>query len=171
VIANGHTVVFRSWSENYYYGPPNYTHAILSVQPLDGQPDVGNSKFVKWQNWPKTKRETGVNLISPDEWGALIEAMPVAGKLKPGETITAPKIVIPGAQADDPRTPLVDERLPRVVSPSYTFPGGSPRPSPSPSPTPPPLPPASPSPSPTQPLIPDRSYQFKWNSVQIGHQE
>ena len=126
VIANGGKVAFRLWSETYYYGTPDYTHQVLSVQPLYGQPDSLNPKFVKWQNWPKAKREAAVNLISPEEWGVLIQAMPVAGKLNPGQTVRSPFIVVPGEETDDPNTPLIDERLPRVVTPSFTLPGGSP---------------------------------------------
>jgi hypothetical protein len=151
VIAAGSQAVFRLWSETYYAGTPNYTHAVLSVQPLDGQADVSNPEFVQWQNWSKAKREAAVNLISPTEWGALIESMPVAGKLNPGETITAPKIVLPGAETDDPNTPLIDERVPRVVTPSYTVPTSPPIPQPSPTPTSPPPPAPSPTPTPPPP--------------------
>jgi hypothetical protein len=80
--------------------------------------------------------------------------MPEAGKLNPGETVRAPEIIIPGADADDPNTPLIDERLPRVVSPSYTLPGGSPPPTPEPTPSPEPLPSPSPSPEPSPPPPP-----------------
>lgn len=125
VISSEGPVAFILWGEYYFYGTATYTGQVLSIQPLYGQPDVSNPKFIKWQNWPKAKREAAVNLISPAEWRVLIRSMPVAGKLNPGQTVRSPFIVIPGEETDDPNTPLIDERLPRVVSPSFTLPGGS----------------------------------------------
>ena len=101
-----------------------------------------------WENWPEVARATAVGLLTPDDWAGLISAMPVGGTLYAGQTIRAPQIIIPGADTDDPNTPLIDERLPRVVTPSYTLPAAPPVPTPTPTLSPEPTPTTEPTPSP-----------------------
>jgi hypothetical protein len=157
---------------NYGAGPQYVGPTFLLQQPdgiwqesCQGARVIPSSIFIQpvnaptWSNWPEADREKAVDLLTAEDWGRLVSTMPVAGKLNPGETVRAPEIIIPGADTDDPNTPLIDERLHRVVTPSYTLPNGSPSPTPSPEPLPSPEPtpslPPLPSPSPTsQPTPP-----------------
>ncbi|MBW4620722.1 MAG: hypothetical protein KME17_15380 [Cyanosarcina radialis HA8281-LM2] len=94
-------------------GGPWIDLGTLFLNPVDAP---------SWESWPEADREKAVDLLTAADWGQLASTMPVAGKLNPGETVRAPEIIIPGADTDDPNTPLIDERLPRVVTPSYTLP-------------------------------------------------
>jgi hypothetical protein len=97
--------------------------------------------------------------------------MPEGGKLNPGETITAPQIVLPGSETDDPNTPLVDERLPRVVTPFYTLPTSPPNPLPNPNPSPTPTPPPPPNPDPTPTPPPPEHEDDFWKQFSPDQEE
>lgn len=77
---------------------------------------------VLWKDWPQGKRDEAVRLLNPSDWQGLINSMPEAGVLNPGDKINAPTIVIPGEQTDDPNTPA-DERLLRKEHGFFNFPG------------------------------------------------
>ncbi|NEU71100.1 hypothetical protein PI95_000535 [Hassallia byssoidea VB512170] len=89
---------------------------------------AGTATFTKisdppqWKDWPQEKRNAAVQLLNNSDWQSLINSMPSAGVLNPGDKINAPFIVIPGEETDDPNTPA-DERLLRKEHGFFTFPG------------------------------------------------
>lgn len=92
---------------------------ITSITRQDGQPETPPSP---WKDWSQEKRDEAVRLLNDSDWQGLINSMPQAGVLNPGDKINAPTIVIPGEETDDPNTPA-DERLLRKEHGFFTFPG------------------------------------------------
>ena len=92
---------------------------ITSITIQDEQPETPP---LSWKDWSQEKRDQAVRLLNPSDWQGLINSMPEAGRLNPGDKINAPIIVIPGEETDDPNTPA-DERLLRKEHGFFTFPG------------------------------------------------
>jgi hypothetical protein len=92
---------------------------ITSITIQDEQPETPP---LSWKDWSQEKRDEAVRLLNPSDWQGLINSMPQAGVLNPGDKINAPTIVIPGEETDDPNTPA-DERLLRKEHGLFTFPG------------------------------------------------
>jgi hypothetical protein len=92
---------------------------ITSITIQDEQPETPP---LSWKDWSIEKRDEAVRLLNPSDWQGLINSMPQAGVLNPGDKINAPTIVIPGEETDDPNTPA-DERLLRKEHGFFTFPG------------------------------------------------
>ncbi|MBF2005503.1 MAG: hypothetical protein IGS49_08555 [Chlorogloeopsis fritschii C42_A2020_084] len=98
-----------SWNEYGYYSNNNAEQGWISnLVRADGLPD--NSPPLDWKDWPQQKRDVAVNLLNDSDWQSLIKSMPEGGRLNPGDTVSAPTIVIPGQEEDDPNTPA-DERI------------------------------------------------------------
>jgi hypothetical protein len=92
---------------------------ITSITIQDEQPETPP---LSWKDWSQEKRDEAVRLLNPSDWQGLINSMPQAGVLNPGDKINAPTIVIPGEETDDPNTPA-DERLLKKEHGFFTFPG------------------------------------------------
>ncbi|NEU71428.1 hypothetical protein PI95_002245 [Hassallia byssoidea VB512170] len=92
---------------------------ITSITRQDEQPETPPNL---WKDWSQEKRDEAVRLLNDSDWQGLINSMPSAGILNPGDKINAPTIVIPGEETDDPNTPA-DERLLRKEHGFFTFPG------------------------------------------------
>jgi hypothetical protein len=98
----------------------DYFDQITQWQSLQGLDKVEVNK--SWSDWSQEKRNEAVRLLNDSDWQGLINSMPEAGVLNPGDKINAPTIVIPGEETDDPNTPA-DERLLRKEHGFFTFPG------------------------------------------------
>ncbi|MCV3212365.1 YwqJ-related putative deaminase [Plectonema radiosum NIES-515] len=98
----------------------DYFDQITQWQSLQGLDKVEVNK--SWSDWSQEKRDEAVRLLNGSDWQGLINSMPQAGILNPGDKINAPTIVIPGEETDDPNTPA-DERLLRKEHGFFTFPG------------------------------------------------
>lgn len=106
-----------SESLNWYVQSRNkvISASITSVTRVDGQPDTdGNPPPLPWKDWSQAKRDAAVALLTDSDWQRLITSMPKGGTLDPGDTVKAPKIVIPGQEWDNPNTLGDDRRLKTV---------------------------------------------------------
>lgn len=77
---------------------------------------------IPWKAWPQEKRDAAVQLLNSSDWQSLISSMPLGDFLERKDTVNSPIIVIPGQQTDNPNTPE-DERQPKKIPGSYTYPG------------------------------------------------
>lgn len=108
----------KTW---HYYGN---NFKLLRFVRADGQPDTDGARPpLPWKDWSQEKRNLAVGLLTDSDWQSLISSMPVGGRLRPGDTVKAPRHIIPGQEEDDPNTPA-DERILRKGGGFFTNPGG-----------------------------------------------